>query len=79
MLMRRDEVQTVNYLFQHFNHWIAYYHLPDEEKIHLFHNAFQHGFCPPIEAVKRVASYPQFHIGAESIAEAIAIDLALEK
>jgi len=59
MLMRREEVKTENYLFRHFHHWNAYYHLTDEEKISLMDNAFQHGFCPPKEAVERVAFYPQ--------------------
>ena len=67
MLMRREEVKTKNYLFLHFKDWLAYYHLPDEEKITLIHNAFQHGFCPPQESVEQMAFYPQFHLHSQTV------------
>lgn len=62
MLMRREKVKPLNYLAQTFSDWLAYFYLPDEEKISLIHNAYQHGFCPPSEAVQRATSYGDFHL-----------------
>lgn len=71
MLSRREEVKTANYLFLHFKNWIQYFDLPDEEKVSLLHKAFQHGFCPPPDALKRVAFYPQFHLHLETVIQYI--------
>ena len=69
MLMRRDVVKTTNYLFLHFKDWLAYYHLSDEKKIDLIHNAFQYGFCPPLEAIEQVIPHANFHLHSKTVVE----------